>query len=43
MPYGYLTANGYFGLVDGEYMLFATEEEYYEYLRERENDFDKEN
>ena len=32
MPYGYPVSNGYFGLVDGDYMLFATEGEYYEYL-----------
>ncbi len=29
---GYVTSAGYMGLVDGEYMLFATETEYYEYL-----------
>lgn len=29
---GYVTSTGYMGLVDGEYMLFATETEYYEYL-----------
>lgn len=35
MPYGYYVNNGYFGLVDGNYILFATEDEYYEYLKER--------
>ena len=29
---GYVTPYGYMGLVDGRYLLFATEEEYYEYL-----------
>lgn len=32
MAYGYLTGNGYYGMVDGHYMLFATEEEYFEFL-----------
>ncbi len=27
---GYFTANGYYGLVDGRYRLFASESEYYE-------------
>ena len=27
---GYYTANGYRGLVDGVYRLYASEEEYYE-------------
>lgn len=36
MPYGYSVNNGYFGLVDGNYILFPTEGEYYEYLKERE-------
>ena len=29
---GYAVANGYMGLVDGDYMLFATEDEYYDYV-----------
>lgn len=29
---GYVTANGYMGLVEGRYMLFSCEEEYEEYL-----------
>lgn len=37
MGYGYLTNNGYFGMVDGQFILFATEDEYYEFLQERKN------
>lgn len=29
---GYNTSNGYMGLVDGNYMLFASEEDYWEYM-----------
>ncbi len=29
---GYVTASGYMGFVEGEYMLFASEEEYWEYM-----------
>ncbi len=29
---GYLISTGYMGLVDGNYELFATEDEYYEYM-----------
>lgn len=29
---GYITSNGYMGLVDGRYILFASEEDYMEYL-----------
>lgn len=32
---GYDTQNGYMGYVDGKYMLFASEEEYREYILER--------
>lgn len=32
MPYGYAVSYGYFGLVGSEYVLFPTENEYYEYL-----------
>lgn len=32
---GYLTSYGYMGLVDTRWMLFATENEYYEYLAEQ--------
>ena len=31
---GYNVSSGYMGLVNGEYRLFASEEEYYEYLEE---------
>ena len=31
---GYFTENGYMGLVAGEFMLFATESDYYEYVEE---------
>lgn len=30
--YGYLTSSGYMGLVEGEWMLFATETDYLEYM-----------
>ena len=33
---GYYTAQGYFGRVDGRYMLFASESDYYEYMALRE-------
>lgn len=29
---GYITANGYMGLVDGHYILFASEADYREYM-----------
>lgn len=29
---GYFTASGFYGLVDGRYMLFSSESEYYEYM-----------
>ena len=32
---GYVAPFGYMGFVEGRYMLFATEEEYYEYMEER--------
>lgn len=32
---GYVVSEGYMGLVDGRYMLFSTEDEYYEYIKER--------
>ena len=31
---GYPVPSGYMGLVNGRYMLFATEHDYYEYLAE---------
>lgn len=32
--YGYHVSFGYIGLVDGKWMLFSTEAEYYEYMSE---------
>lgn len=32
---GYATPDGYMGYVNGRYMLFASEEEYIEYMDER--------
>lgn len=29
---GYFTANGFMGYVEGEYLLFASEDDYKEYL-----------
>lgn len=29
---GYFVNNGYMGLVEGSYMLFASEEDYWDYL-----------
>ena len=29
---GYFTAGGYYGMVDGRYLLFSDETEYFEYL-----------
>lgn len=34
--YGYPVASGYMGYVNGQYMLFATEEEYYDYCKDQE-------
>ena len=31
---GYFTANGYYGLVNGRYQLFASETEYFELMRD---------
>ena len=31
---GYVTANGYMGYVDGDYVLFASEDDYREYFKE---------
>lgn len=33
---GYFTAAGYYGLVDGRYVLFASESEYFEYIEDME-------
>lgn len=35
--YGYYTSYGFLGQVGNEMMLFATEEEYLEYIKEEEN------
>lgn len=35
---GYLVLYGYVGFVNGQKMLFATIDEYYEYMEEMEND-----
>ena len=35
---GYFTASGYYGLVNGQYRLFASETEYYESVRSDEDD-----
>lgn len=34
MPYGYYISSGYKGLVNGNWMLFATIDEYFEYLND---------
>lgn len=34
MMKGYSIADGYMGYVEGRYMLFASEAEYYDYMRE---------
>ena len=31
---GYITASGYMGLVDGRYILFASEADYRDYIEE---------
>ena len=31
---GYTVPNGYMGYVEGKYILFASESEYYEYMKE---------
>ena len=32
---GYFTANGYYGLVEGRYLLFASESEYLDMMQDR--------
>lgn len=32
---GYYTPSGYMGYVDGHYILFVNESEYYEYMKDR--------
>lgn len=31
---GYVTSNGYMGYVDGQYILFASDKEYFEFLED---------
>ena len=31
---GYYTANGFYGLVDGRYILFSDENDYYDFMEE---------
>lgn len=31
---GYFVSNGYMGLINGRYMLFESESEYFEYMKE---------
>lgn len=31
---GYVTSNGYMGYVDGQYILFACDKEYFEFLED---------
>ena len=33
---GYFTNGGYYGMVNGRYMLFASEVDYYEYVEREE-------
>lgn len=33
---GYFTNGGYYGMVDGRYMLFASEADYYDYMERDE-------
>ena len=33
---GFNTVDGYMGLVDGKYILFASESDYYEYMNDQE-------
>ena len=37
---GYYTQTGYMGYVEGKYILFASEKEYYEYMKERDQNDD---
>ena len=34
---GYYSTNGFYGLVEGRYVLFASESEYYEMLRDTQD------
>ena len=35
---GYLTGNGYMGYVEGRYILFASESDYYDYIENRKEE-----
>ncbi len=37
---GYFTAGGYFGLVDGKYILFSAESDYYDYYNDEDREGD---
>ena len=37
---GYFTAAGFYGLVDGRYMLFSSESEYYEFMESEADEAD---
>lgn len=39
--YGYPVSSGYKGLVNGKWMLFPTEAEYYEYVKETDENLAK--
>jgi hypothetical protein len=34
---GFFTAGGFYGMVNGVYLLFSSESEYYDYLREEDD------
>lgn len=36
MPYGYFTQGGYMGRVNGKMILFASEQDYFEYIEDEE-------
>lgn len=36
---GFNTGDGYMGMVDGEYILFASEADYYDYVKKSVNHF----
>ena len=35
---GYNTSNGYMGYVEGKYILFASEQEYFEFMEDQEEE-----
>lgn len=35
---GYFTQNGYWGLVDDEYMLFASDIDYFDYIKDQKGE-----